>query len=68
MSDILKQNAAAVRSALDDQNKKLDRFETDLKNLLRSHAMLQADYNDFKMKTFQDAAQRFNGGATSIEG
>jgi len=58
-------NARAVRSALDNQNKKLDKFETDLKGLQRTITMFVDDFNKFKAKSMQDIAARFDGGPTA---
>lgn len=58
-------NARAVRSALDNQNKKLDKFETDLKGLQRTITMFVDDFNKFKNKSMQDIAARFDGGPTA---
>lgn len=58
-------NARAVRSALDNQNRKLDAFETKLKDMARSYAMLNADFQKLKEKSLQDIAARFDGGPTA---
>ena len=67
MSTKLTQNAEAVKVALANQNKKLDEFETTLKNLSRSLSMLIGEFQTFKNSSLQDIAKKFDGGPTELE-
>lgn len=65
MSEMLTQNAEAVKESLNAQHKKLDEFETILKNLSRSFATLNAEFQAFKKSSLHDLANKFDGGPTA---
>lgn len=64
MSEMLTQNAEAVKASLVSQTKKIDEFETELKNMSRCFAMLTEELRQLKATTLQDMASRFDGGST----